>query len=314
MHLFLLRKAGVSIGTDVAKHLGAAANVFVMRNPHETPAARLAAAERIVKTGAATTAELISVLDAQPVTPGAPANAAKLPFLAAQGALRRAALLESRPAVKAELVHEALVLGDKAAMFEISARLQADVVEKLDPAPVPENLRPLIGWALLLAGKPDAAARWIGEGDTARAVLALVSGKDGAPSDLSSIAVRVAGSDKAADPGRAFDALVLGIYNVLALPAPTDAKQVAASVEGRHWPGRRPANEAMQTILKAASAPDRKGEAVLRILEAVGADGPRDLAPDITIEFLRALEDMGLKDAAHALAIHAVLLYRPGTP
>ena len=66
------------------------------------------------------------------------------------------------------------------------------------------------------------------------------------------------------------------------------------------------------TILDAASAPERKGEASLRILEFVGPNGPRDLAPDVTVEFVRALQDMGLKDSARALAIHALLLYRPG--
>jgi hypothetical protein len=67
----------------------------------------------------------------------------------------------------------------------------------------------------------------------------------------------------------------------------------------------------MQKIMQAANAPERKGEAVLRILVAVGAAGPRDLAPDVTIEFVRLLQGMGLKDSARALAVHALLLYRP---
>jgi hypothetical protein len=314
LHLFLLRKAGLPIPAEVAKHFGVSAGLVVMRDAHATPAERLAAAERVVKTGAATTAELKAVLDAQTIAPGAQAGVAKMPFLAAQATLRRAALLESRPAVKAELVHQALLLGDKAGMFEISAHLETDAVEKADPDTVSPDKRPLIGWALLLAGKHEAAGRWLGEGDVARAVEALVANQDAAPSDLSSIAVRAIAPDKALDATRGFDALVLGAYDVLGRAMPPDAKQAASTVAARSWPGRRPDDLAMRAILDAASAPDRKGEAVLRILEFIGPNGPRDLAPDVTVEFLRALRDMGLKDSTRALAIHALLLYRPGTP
>ncbi|HEX4859623.1 MAG TPA: hypothetical protein VFV07_00210, partial [Rhizomicrobium sp.] len=310
---YLLRKAGLPIPADVAKHLGAGASLAVMRDPHTPPDQRLAAAERVVKTGTATTAELKAVLDAQTIAPGAQANVGKMPFLLAQATLRRAALLETRPAVKAELVHQALIIGDKAQLFEIAAHLQTDAVEKVDPNTVSPDKRPLIGWALLMAGKHEAAQHWLGEGDTARAVEAFVAGKDAAPSDLSSIAVRAMGSDKAQDPSRPFAALVLGVYDVLGRAMPGDAKGTASAVEGRHWPGRRPDDAAMHTILDAASAPERKGEALLRMLEFIGPSGPRDLAPDVTVEFLRALEDMGLKDTARAFAVHALLLYRPGT-
>jgi hypothetical protein len=313
LHLFLLRKAGLPIPADVAKHLGVGASLLVLRDPHAPPADRLAAAERVVKAGAATTAELKAVLDAQTIAPGTQANVGKMPFLLAQATLRRAALLESRPAVKAELVHQALLIGDKAALFEISAHLQTDAVEKVDPNTVSPDKRPLIGWALLMAGKHDAARHWLGEGDTARAVEALVGNQDVALSDLSSIAVTATGVDKAQDPSRGFDALVLGVYDVLGRAMPPDAKGAASAVEGRRWPGRRPDDAAMRTILDAASAPERKGEALLRMLEFIGPNGPRDLAPDVTVEFLRALQDMGLKDSARALAIHALLLYRPGT-
>jgi len=94
---------------------------------------------------------------------------------------------------------------------------------------------------------------------------------------------------------------------------PADAKTEAAAVRAEHLPGRRPDNAAMQKMLAAAGAPDRKGEALLRILSIVGPKGPGDLAPDITIEIVRALNEMNMKEAARAFAIHALLLYRPGT-
>ncbi len=318
MHLFLLRRAGIPVGAEVAKHLGTGANLLALRDPHNPPEARLVAAERVVKTGAATSAELKAVLDAQTIAPdrlaGAQAAAAKLPFLAAQALLRRAALLESRPAVKAQLVHQALVQADKAGLFETAARLQADVIEKIDAASVPPDQAPLIGWALLIAGKHDAAAHWLSGGDAPRAVLALVAGMEASPADLSSIARDESAEPKAFNANQPYEALVLGAYDVLGLGMPADAKAAAKSAGAKHWAGRRPDADAMQKIMEATSAPDRRGEAVLRMLNFIGPSGPRDVAPDVTIEFLRALADMGLKDSARALAVHALLLYRPGAP
>ena len=318
MHLFLLRRAGLPVGVEIAKHLGTGANLLALRDQRNPPEARLAAAERVVKTGAATATELKAVLDAQTIAPdrlaGAQAATAKLPFLAGQALLRRAAQLETRPPVKAQLVHQALLLGEKAGLFETAARLQADVIEKTDAASVPSDQAPLIGWALLIAGKHDAAARWLSGGDAPRAVLALVSGKEAPPADLSAIARDESAEPKALNPNQPYEGLLLGAYDVLGLAMPADARDAGKGAGAKHWPGRRPDGDAMQKIMEATSAPDRRGEAVLRMLIFIGPAGPRDVAPDVTIEFLRALADMGLKDSARALAVHALLLYRPGAP
>jgi hypothetical protein len=314
MHLFLLRKAGLPVGADIAKALGVSASLVALRDPHNPPEVRLAAAERAARAGAASTAELKAVVDAQVIAPaklaGAAADAPKLSFVAGQALLRRAAQLESRLGVKVALIHQALLLGDKAGMFETAARLQAEIAASIDAKAAAPEQAPLIGWSLLLAGKSDAAARWLGSNDAARAVQGLVSGReDQAQASLSAIAAHLNADPK--QQNQAFEALVLGAYDALGLTMPADARQAAKAASAKHWPGRRPDDSAMQTIVQAASAPDRKGEAMLRILDAVGAGGPRDLAPDVTIEFVRALADMGSKDAAHALAAHALLLYRP---
>jgi len=316
MHFFLIRRAGLLVNLDVAKHLGMAADLAALRDPHQTPAARLAAAERSAKSGAAGVAELRAVLDAQKFPSEKLARAdevsGKLSFLGGQGLLRRAAQLESRQAGKGTLVHRALTEADKVGMFEVAARLQADLAEKLDAAAVAPADAPLIGWALLMAGKPDAAAKFLGDGDAARAVLALASGKDDAPA-LAAVAKQFSADPKAPNRVRGFEALVLGIADVLDLPMPPDAGAAAKSAEGTHWPGRRLDSQQMETIVATSAAPGRKGEAILRILEAIGPEGPRDLAPDVTIELVRALADMGVKDAARAIGMHAILLYRPGT-
>ena len=319
LHLFLLRKAGLPIDPDTAVRAGGAAYVLVMRDRGNASDARLSAAERLLKTGAASAAELRAIVDAQDISADQTANALaiapKLSFLKAQALLRRAAQLESRPSQKAVLVHQALLLGDKAGLFEVTANLQADVAGSIKAEGVAENEGPFIGWALLIAGKPAAASPWLGDNDVARAVLGLASGRDDtAQAALSNIATQLsAGSPKVNDASRPMEVLLLGLYDALGRAMPADAKAQAAAIRAEHLPGRRPDESAMQKMLAAAGAPDRKGEALLRILSIVGAKGPGDLAPDITIELVRALSEMNVKDAARAIAIHALLLYRPGT-
>ncbi len=319
MHVFLLRKAGLPIPADLAKHFAPGVSVLSLRDPHNPPEARLAAAERVMKIGAATHAELKAVADAQVLSADrlakAAADAPKLSFLAGQALLRRAAQLEARPPAKAALVHQALVLGEKAGLLEVSASLQADIAANIDPKAVPEEQVPLIGWALLLSGRTQAASRWLGGEDAAKPVLALVAGKDAdAQAALDDVAHRLSADPPKPDAGRPFEALVLGLYDALGLTLPAGAKAQAVSAAASHWPGRRPDPDTMQLMVRAAATADRKGEAVLRILDLVGAKGPGDLAPDVTIELVRALADMGLKDPARALAIHALLLYRPAAP
>jgi hypothetical protein len=317
MHVFLLRKAGFPIGGDVLVHARNAGDVLAMRDPHNSPEARLSAAERLLKTGAVSTADLKAIVDAQVIPADQIANALtaapKLSFLKAQALLRRAAQLEARPAGKAALIHEALMLGDKAGLFEVAANLEADVAVSVKSEGLVQNEGPLIGWALLIAGKSAAAGPWLGDNEVARAVLGLATGKDDtAQAALDSIATRMgAETDKGQNASRPMEVLLLGLYDALGHTMPASAK--AAGIRAEHMPGRRPDDAAMQKLLTAAAAPDRKGEAILRILDVVGAKGPGDLAPDITVEIVRALDEMGIKDSARAFALHALLLYRPGT-
>jgi hypothetical protein len=288
----------------------------VLRDARNPPEARLAAAERAVHAGAARFADLRAVADAQTIAPdrlsGAQSAAAKLPFLAGQELLRRAAQVETRPAAKAALVHQALTLGDKAGLFEVAANMQADVVAAVDPKSVPREQAPFIGWALLIAGRANTAAQWLGDNDIARAVLGIASGKDDtAQVALNGIAMRLTADPAPPDAGKPIEVLLLGLYDALGRTMSPAAKSAAMTVRSQHLPGRRPDDSQMQKMLSAAGTPDRKGEAILRILDIVGPKGPGDLAPDVTAEIVHALKDMGLADSARSFALHALLLYRP---
>ncbi len=76
--------------------------------------------------------------------------------------------------------------------------------------------------------------------------------------------------------------------------------------------GRRPAAVLMQRIDKAALS-DSRGEAALSVATALGDRGPGDLAPDIVVRLIRALQTASMRDAAHLLAAEAFLL-RPAVP
>jgi hypothetical protein len=70
----------------------------------------------------------------------------------------------------------------------------------------------------------------------------------------------------------------------------------------------------MQRIDKAALS-DARGEVALAVATALGTQGARDLAPDVVVHLVRALQTAGIRDAAHALAAEALLLRpRAGAP
>src|SRR6185437_1911029 len=139
LHIFLMRKAGLVVTNAMAAKLGTVANMFAARDPRNPPADRLAAASRIAATGALGNAELLSILNTQ-VIPAkdlaqAQAVSAKLLFLPAQGLLRRAALLETRPPAKTDLVLAALSAGGHPGRLPQTAALQGVVALAIKPAP-----------------------------------------------------------------------------------------------------------------------------------------------------------------------------------
>ena len=169
MHLFLLQQAGLPVPGDVAAAMGTPANLLAMRDARNPPARplRRRRAHRAHRRGSRD--ELRKLADAQDIPLSRMANAAAdaqgAPFLAGQLLLRRAAAIEPRPEAKAQLVFEALTLGEKAGMLPLTAGLQADLVASIKPTPANRRMAHLFARALLLAGRPDAAARWLTDKD-----------------------------------------------------------------------------------------------------------------------------------------------------
>jgi hypothetical protein len=316
MHIYLLQQAGLPVPGALAKSMGTAVNLLVMRDARQTPRARFEAAERVVATGAAPAAELKKVANAQDLplarVANAGADAPKLPFFMGQVLLHRAAAIEARPEEKARLVLEALDLGSKAGMAPLSAALQADVVVTLKPSAADPHAR-AFARALLLAGRPGDAARWAGS-DAVMRVIAAYAAQDPAKiaavqRDVTAFAASLAKPE--ADPDRSYKALVLGLADVLGWQLPEKVKAQAAILSTQAWDGVHPGPGTLRTLQEIAANPERRGEAILLLLDTVRSIGLADLAPEATVESVRLLQAMNQAEAAHALALEALAQFVP---
>ena len=67
----------------------------------------------------------------------------------------------------------------------------------------------------------------------------------------------------------------------------------------------------MQRIDRA-SLSGARGEVALGVVAALGPQGARDLAPDVVVRLVRALQTAGIRDGAREVALEAFLA-RPTT-
>ena len=102
-------------------------------------------------------------------------------------------------------------------------------------------------------------------------------------------------------------ALVLGVYDALARPLPAEAQEAVQPLVSQMSPGRRPPQVLMQRIDRASLA-GAKGEVALSVVAALGQQGARDLAPDVVVRLVRALQTAGIRDGAREVALEAFLL------
>jgi hypothetical protein len=101
--------------------------------------------------------------------------------------------------------------------------------------------------------------------------------------------------------------LDLGLFDALGELNSPDAQTAVEPLLATPSPGRRPPVVLMQRIDRSALL-DAHGEVALSVVSVLGANGARDLAPDIVVRMVRALQTAGIHDAAHALATEALLL------
>lgn len=331
LDVFLLRLVGLPVSPGLAAKFGLSASVLALRDAKNPPNARADAAEQVLHSGAVSPVELSVVADAQIFTPAqlatAQTSSADLPFFAGQALIRQAAAHETHPEAKAALLFAALERTENAGLLPVAAGLQESVAASLKPITAMRLQAGLITRALLLAGNPDAAERWRDildpDNDADRPLAAalavelyLAAPNSGravrAQQALSWLAQNAVSLQPLGGPEmQRYGALATGLYHALGEVLPPDAGAQIAPLANTEWPGRRVAELVVKRLAKARGEPGRKGEALLTILDAIGAAGPGDLAPNATVELVRALKAEGEPEAAHALARDALLLYRP---
>lgn len=321
---YLLGQAGIGVDFDTGAQLGMPGLLLALRNAQNSPEDRLKAAQRLLETGALSSQDLILVADAQHFTASQfqteYMQLRTLPFIGGQALLRQDALRTS-PDAQPALSYEALGQAETKGHFGVAAILQQQVIEKIVPDTSMHGMADLMGRALMLTGNSDAAARWaalldprlqsdkplvakfqvelnlVGSDPPRRAAAAL---------GLSQLAKEIANKTY----NRQFAALALALYDALGEPMPADAKAAADAVMNTKWSGRRPAQSTMTRLDEAVHAPGRKGETLMLVLNAIGAHGPADMAPDALGHLIRILMQEGVPGAARNIAIAALLRYR----
>jgi hypothetical protein len=311
--VYLLRKAGGAVTAELAAPLGTPANLLAARDAHNPPADRLAAAERIVSTGALGADDLRAIADAQAQDSQ---SAGDTSFLAQQSALRKKASLENTPDGKLALAVQADAMS---APYPVFAALQSDSIASI-PAEPASGRSAMLAWRVLLSDrKPDIAAMWIGPADSpesAQAGIALdliapTPERDARAQD--GIAWFVAhATPETGSPAVA--ALAIGMWQALGRMLTPDAVGLDAALSTQDFAGFKLPAELFRRIDAAAAAPDRRGEAALLVIDALGAGTIARLAPDASVRLVATLEKIGLDKDARALAAEALLFGPPTEP
>ncbi len=334
LHVFLLKSLGLPIDPAWSQSLGLPASVAAMRDPNDTPDRQLEAVEDVARSGAASPAELAAIADAQTFAPdqlaAAGSAAPTAPFVAGQALLRQAIGQAVDDDGRKRLVLEALRLADKAGLLPVAAGLQGDAAAAVQPDPSDRAHAALMASALMLSGHADAAARWYDALDLnadddkplislLQAEIDLVTPNAARDADVQTAlswfaAQATAKTPIGGEPTRPLALLVLGTYDALGMPMPPQTAPALAVLKAHESPGRRPGAELFTRLAAATKDSRRRGDTVLSILDFIGPGGPGDVAPDATVAFVNALVKMGYADAAHDLAVDALLLYRPAPP
>lgn len=321
IHVFLLRRLGWPVTGQIATQLGTAANLLAVRDQRNAPADRLLSADGILSTGAVSATDLRNLADAQAFTSAqlsrAVEDAAALSFLARQALLRQAAGIEGRAVAKTALILRADPALNEPGPFFVFAALEARNAKAVPPSVIGDRKSDwVLARCLILGADPDAAAAYLQSPDNpllAEAGLALDIARPSpehdalAQADLSWLAAHAT----IADGWPAATYLALELANVLGFPLAPEALNEASTLDAQSFEGARVGSDALAEIDAAAAAPDRRGEAVLRIINAIAPDGPSRLAPDVAVHLIGELRQLGFSQEARALAAEALLLGPP---
>jgi hypothetical protein len=364
LHLLMLSRLNLPMNAEMAVSLGLADSLMAAQSAATPPPLRIAAAEKLLRAGALPTDLFGTILDLVTFAPGDLSTASALargePLMQGLARLGAALRMTGNPEQRAELIHVALEIGETAGVLRQVASLFGDDAAAVVPARGWANWSDLYMRALLLAGRPEAAARWFNILSMNPAAVADIANQlqitlaFAAPTqadNLTTLAL-LRGLALSANPPPpmppeppppavidplapdqvlpppepppplpplpppsealvARATLVLGLYDAMTRALPMEAQESVQPLVAKMSPGRRPAPALMQRIDRA-SLSGARGEVALGVIAALGTQGARDLAPDVVVRLVRALQTAGIRDGARELALEAFLL-RPVT-
>jgi hypothetical protein len=364
LHILMLARLNLPMNAEIAVSLGLWDSLMAAASTQTPPALRIAAAEKALRAGVLPTDLLSQVLDLTSFTPGDLAAASALaraePLMPALARLRAALRMATNTEQRAEFIHTALELGQTAGVLRQVALLLVQDAAIIVPLPAWANWSDLFMRALLLAGRPDAAARWFNILIMNPAAVANVANQlqlilaFAAPMQADSLTtlallrslaltanpppppppepppppvIDPLTPDQVLPPPEpppplppppppsaaivSHATLVLGLYDALTRPLPMEAQDAVQPLVSKQSAGRRPPQALMQRIDRA-SLSGAKGEVALGVIAALGIQGAGDLAPDVVVRLVRALQTAGIRDGAREVALEAFLL-RPVT-
>ncbi len=165
IHIAMLSRLKLPMTTEIATQIGLPGSLIAAASMATPPEIRVAAAEKALRAGMLPLPVLEQVLDLQTFAPqeleGAPALARVEPLMKALARLRAATKAARSVEVSAELVHTALEIGEREGILRQVAELFAEPAAEIMPMPDWTRWSDLMVRGLLLAGKPEAAQRWL---------------------------------------------------------------------------------------------------------------------------------------------------------
>lgn len=309
-----LRATKTALPADLAATAFPSMLRAMIGSANATPGQRLLAAERAEAEGIVAVDALKTLYAEHAFTPQElalpPAEGVKAAGAFAQAWLFRAVTQAADPAERAALIARALTLADEAGRFAQASRLFAGLLAEVPPVAGHAAHAPAFAKALLVLGRPEAAAKWqdvLGETPhNARlwplARLAAVPGAEG-PGPQVLKAWRAAASKLAPEAALRRQAVLFALLTALGDRVPDE--EWAALMEGPLLTAGPAPGAALWHMLEPG--PRGPGAVVLAALVSLG-EGPLAKADPVALaRAVRALAAAGFDKEARRLAIEAAL-------
>jgi hypothetical protein len=318
LHFALLVRAGITPAPGLTSWLGAAA----ILSKSDDPLLRLAALERSAAAGIIPAEQLAAAYEGESFTADElddpDAAAPKLTTSRANALHYQAIVNRTRPAARAAAFAAALDRADAQNRFAMFAQVARTIARQMSAVPETAWLAPYVTRVLLYNGDAKPAATWLtmltSPTDAATANALQIQAGIAYPSTENLARMAAAMSwlgQNALKPSGSKDWLMaratreIPLLAALGFAIPPDALwAVSGSSTGAVPTG--PAAEALASLSRASSQA-RLGETVLNVLVVLGQGGPSRAQGQTVVRCIEALQRVGLRDEARALASEAVL-------